>query len=378
MSYKNGKWASQILSMQLPDGSWGNFHTLRSNSGIYPMATEQALFRLELLGYTEKDACIQNAIAYMEKRIHTGILPESKEKTSDFETFVDLVLAAWIRRFTCGSDAANKIAKEWATIITAAFQNGIYDQDAYNKSYLQIFGRKPKGGRLVDFVNFYPISLLVDMLDENTENLMLDYIIQHKNGIYYIYEDRLDILPTQFQSKQASRYLGAVELLYRYRYGRKKLAFVLQWLKDNQSADGTWNMGSLAKDGMYFPLSDRWTAQACIADSTYRIGKLLSLPCYCGHDCSRCVTYIATQKDDDTLREQSQKFYRETFGITIPLSEFYCFGGRSDCIFELCRDCPFRSCCRKHKVEQCSACPEYPCEEIREYQTRYVNQCNQI
>ena len=30
--------------------------------------------------------------------------------------------------------------------------------------------------------------------------------------------------------------------------------------------------------------------------------------CYCGHDCSRCVTYIATQTDDDSLREQSQSF----------------------------------------------------------------------
>lgn len=27
--------------------------------------------------------------------------------------------------------------------------------------------------------------------------------------------------------------------------------------------------------------------------------------CYCGHDCSKCITYIATQRNNDTLRRQS-------------------------------------------------------------------------
>ena len=117
------------------------------------------------------------------------------------------------------------------------------------------------------------------MLDRQTENLMLDYVLKHENGIYYVYESRIDIVPDEFQSKKASRYLAAIELLTRYESGKEKLSFALDWLKEKQSADGKWDMGSAAKDGVYFPLSDRWDKNTRITDSTYRINKLFSMLC---------------------------------------------------------------------------------------------------
>ncbi len=100
--------------------------------------------------------------------------------------------------------------------------------------------------------------------------------------------------------------------------------------------------------------------------------------CYCGHDCSSCVTYIATQTDDDSLREQSQSFYKEQFRIDIHLEKFNCCGGRTDNVFELCQDCPFRKCCIERNISSCNLCPEYPCVTLKDYQIKYVNKCNQI
>ena len=272
--YKNGKWANQIISMQRSDGSWGCFHTLRGDSNT-PITTEMALLRLELLGYTVEDECIKKAIAHMETLLHTGELPEGKEKTNDFETFVDLIVAARIRRFTDKCWSANEIADKWAKIITKAFSSGTYSQADYEACYIQMFGRKPKGGRLTDFVNFYQLSILPGMLDKQTESFMLDYVLNYKEGIYYVYESALDIPPDEFQSKQASRYLAALELLARYESVKDKLSFAYNWLKANQQANGTWDMGAAAKDGVYFPLSDRWDKTTRITDSTYRIKKLL-------------------------------------------------------------------------------------------------------
>lgn len=376
-NYRNGKWANQIISMQHPDGSWGCFHTLRGDSDA-PMTTEMALHRLGLLGYTAEDDCIKRAIAHMETLLHTGELPEGKEKTSDFETFVDLIVAARIRRFTDRCESANEIAGKWAQVITNAFSSGTYSQTDYDECYTQVFGRKPKGGRLIDFVNFYQLSILPGMLDKQTESRMLDYVLSHEDGIYYVYENRLDGVPDEFQSKKASRYLAAIELLARYESGKDKLSFAYDWLKANQQTDGTWDMGAAAKDGVYFPLSDRWDKTTRITDSTHRIGKLISLPCYCGHDCARCITYIATLRNDDNLRRQSQSFYKEQFGLDIPLEKFNCEGGRSQNVFELCKECPFVKCCKERSVDSCSKCPEYPCKEISDYQVKYVNKCNQI
>lgn len=140
------------------------------------------------------------------------------------------------------------------------------------------------------------------MLDKQTESLMLDYVLRHEGGIYYVYESRIDIVPDEFQSKKTSRYLAAIELLTRYEFGKEKLSFALDWLKEKQSADGTWDMGAVSKDGVYFPLSDRWDKNTRITDSTHRISKLFSMPCYCGHDCAKCITYIATKRNDDSLQ----------------------------------------------------------------------------
>ena len=99
--------------------------------------------------------------------------------------------------------------------------------------------------------------------------------------------------------------------------------------------------------------------------------------CYCAHDCSRCLTYLATVGNDDNLRKQSQKFYQNEFGITVPLEKIRCLGGRSDHVFFLCRECPWANCCREHGHEVCSDCSDYPCDALKEYQQKYVNRVNQ-
>lgn len=100
--------------------------------------------------------------------------------------------------------------------------------------------------------------------------------------------------------------------------------------------------------------------------------------CFCGHDCARCVTYLATVRDDDGLRERSREFYRKSFGIDLPAEEFRCLGGRSDDVFRLCRECPFAACCRKRGLDACGDCPEFPCAMLAEYRGKYVNKTNQI
>lgn len=62
--HKDGKWAKQIIALQESDGKWGCFHSL---SQFYDasITTEQALRRLQYLGFTMEDECIQKAVSYM-------------------------------------------------------------------------------------------------------------------------------------------------------------------------------------------------------------------------------------------------------------------------------------------------------------------------
>ena len=100
--------------------------------------------------------------------------------------------------------------------------------------------------------------------------------------------------------------------------------------------------------------------------------------CFCGHDCSRCLTYLATVNNDDNLRRKSQQFYKDEFNLDIPLQKIHCLSGRSDDVFYLCKNCPWMKCAKEKGLSGCSECTEYPCKPLAEYQRKYVNKCNQI
>jgi hypothetical protein len=96
--------------------------------------------------------------------------------------------------------------------------------------------------------------------------------------------------------------------------------------------------------------------------------------CYCGHDCSRCFTYLATVNDDAAMREESFRFYK----WKIPFEKIRCMGGRSGDIFEACRECPFMKCCKERGYDFCKECTDYPCETLAPFLEKYVNKVLQI
>ena len=273
--YKESKWAKEIISQQKPNGMWGDLHSL-SEPSRKPITTEEALRRLKILGYSAEDECIIRALDYLNNCISDKtLIPERPEKLHNWDILTDMILATWIRCFTRDNTLANEIAMNWARIINFAFANGAYNHDAYETAYGNTFAIKPKGGRLVDFVNFYQISLIADCLNAGIEEMVVDYIMS-RNGIYYVYNDFLFALPSNFMSKQASHYLAAIELMAAYQRSKHKLYFVVDWLNGCKNERGVWDMGAKAKDGIYFPLSDSWRSKtAREADCTYRVQKLI-------------------------------------------------------------------------------------------------------
>lgn len=274
--YKNTKRAKEIIAAQNLDGLWGNFHSLAvpKKNGL---TTEQALRKLQILGYEISDPPIAKIVNFMSDCLSKRkIMPDKREKSHDWDAFTELMLATWIRRFTYECVEANRIAQVWSAVITDAFSNAEYNHEKYLRSYEKYFGKKAKGTRLVDFVSFYQISLVGGMLNEKTDSKVVDYLLNKSDGIYYIYDNCLSQTPKDFASKNAVRYLAALELLSKF-LSREKLHFAVEWLNNNKNDNGKWDMGKMARDNIYFPLSDSWrTAEARESDCTYLIQKLLN------------------------------------------------------------------------------------------------------
>lgn len=275
--HKDSKWAKQIIALQDSEGKWGWFHSL---SQFYdsPITTEQALRRLKTLGYTIEDACISKAVSYMDECLNgRKEIPDRCEKLHNWDIFTSMILATWIREFTMDNQSANKVATRWAEIISNAFSDGYYNHENYVSAYERVMGIKPRGGRFVNFVSFYQISLVRGCLDEKTESAMINYLLEKEDGIYYIYDRKIHDLPQCFESMQASRYLAAIEILYKYEHAKPKLQFVVDWLNENRNENGKWDMGKKVNDKVHFPYSDDWRKrEAREADCTERIEKILA------------------------------------------------------------------------------------------------------
>ncbi|MBR4000312.1 MAG: DUF3795 domain-containing protein [Clostridia bacterium] len=92
-------------------------------------------------------------------------------------------------------------------------------------------------------------------------------------------------------------------------------------------------------------------------------------PCYCGHDCGRCMVRCGDPR--------AAEFYRDEMGIILNREELHCSGGRSDSVMALCGGCPMRSCCRKKGIPSCIDCEE-PCRTYLDYAEKYVNRMGQV
>ena len=279
MNYKDGKWAREILNRQLQNGSWGYFHTLTKVPSKGPITTEQALRRLEILGFTIKDKPIQRTVKYLQNVLSgKDYIPDIPEKQLDWLKFRDLMISTWIKKFDPDNKIAYNVSKKWAEIVNNSFINGKFDTSIFEKLFYKILNydntKKP-----IRFMTLYPISLVSNILSKDIEPLFFNYILNYGHITYFSYPKPLTILPELFESKGTKDYIMEIELLTEYKNieCKKQLQFVKKWIEKNKINNNEWDIGKNANDGLNFPLSDSWRLKENrIIDCTYRINKILN------------------------------------------------------------------------------------------------------
>ena len=90
---------------------------------------------------------------------------------------------------------------------------------------------------------------------------------------------------------------------------------------------------------------------------------------YCGLVCTSCPTFIATQKDDDALREKTAKFLAQKYGLHLKPEDINCdgclsSGGR---LIGYCDTCEIRKCAMTRSVAHCAVCDEQPCDKLDKF-----------
>ena len=81
---------------------------------------------------------------------------------------------------------------------------------------------------------------------------------------------------------------------------------------------------------------------------------------YCGLDCETCEARIATERDDDKLREKVAALWSELNSAQISAEMINCSGCRIDGAKTVYCDslCPIRRCAMDKDYETCADCPQ--------------------
>lgn len=87
------------------------------------------------------------------------------------------------------------------------------------------------------------------------------------------------------------------------------------------------------------------------------------LAAVCGLFCPACTFFIGTAEDPERLKLMAKR-------LRLPVEELECLGCRSDKLAFYCREhCKMRRCVDEKGISFCVECPEYPCEELKAFQT---------
>lgn len=86
---------------------------------------------------------------------------------------------------------------------------------------------------------------------------------------------------------------------------------------------------------------------------------------YCGINCSICPTFLATQNNDDNLRQQVIEMYKKLLKIDLKLEDVNCDGCNSNGrLSYYCKMCRISKCAKKNNYENCAHCEKYVCKKL--------------
>jgi len=86
---------------------------------------------------------------------------------------------------------------------------------------------------------------------------------------------------------------------------------------------------------------------------------------YCGLDCAKCKSYVATQSGDDAALAKIAAETSKAFGVSLTAESVACDGCQSNGRkIPYCAECKVRACAIEMGVPNCAHCGDYGCEII--------------
>jgi hypothetical protein len=251
----------ELIETQLPDGSWGRFHSRDSRlKSLFP-TTELAIRRALSLGLDKNSEILSKTIDYLHD-ILSGATDwiDPAEKHEGWPINVRIITAATLALIDPTDPAIRGHAQTWTEIVRQTFASGSFSAEAERAAHLRIHGIHTRG-KYLKLASLYPLLLLSNPasgLDSDLEKKLLEWVWHKEGGIYYVFGDALSVPPAP-NTPHFADWLWALDLLSRFPAAINLLADTINWLWQQRGELGLWDFGANARNNSFIlPLSENW------------------------------------------------------------------------------------------------------------------------
>jgi hypothetical protein len=248
----HSKWIRQLEEAQLPDGSFGRFHTQDTQVKSVFRTTEEAIDRAIALGLEPGDEVLARTQRYILSVMHGDAqITDHTEKGDSWPVLIKLILTGRLAQLNPENRLLEDAHAYLVEVARQSFTSGDYRLEDERAAFLRLSGIHMPRGFLRSQHVLYILSAL--SLPAWLERLLVGWIWQNPEGIGY-----LQVPLRGFQPRKFGYWLRSMDIITRFASWREVAAQEINKLWAEREESGWWDFGTPGSKSIDFPLSDSW------------------------------------------------------------------------------------------------------------------------
>jgi len=246
------QWVQQLVAEQLPDGSFGRFHSQDTQQKTIFRTSEQAIDRAFALGLEPNHpvlACMRSYIQLaLQGQVH---ITDPDEKNEAWPLLIRLILAGRLAQIAPSDKLVVPFWQYLEEVTQSAFKSGSYQLEHEVEAYRRLSGVYVPKGFLESQHALWILS--ARPLTTPLESALVRWVLNKPDGIRYI--------RAPLQAPEPNRigyWVRSMNLLSRFPAWQDLSLDILNQIWEQHDEQGWWDFGKQLGRCAEFPLSESW------------------------------------------------------------------------------------------------------------------------
>jgi hypothetical protein len=245
-------WVQQLIAAQLPDGSFGRFHSQDTKQKTIFRTSEQAIDRAFALGLEPNHPVLARIRSYIQQALQGKVhITDPDEKNEAWPLLIKLILAGRLAQVAPSDKLVEPFWQYLEEVTQSTFISGSYQLKDEVDAYRRLSGVHVPQGFLESQHALWILS--TRPLARLLESALVRWVLNKPDGIRYI--------RAPLQAPEPNRigyWVRSMNLLSRFPAWQDLSLDILNQIWELRDEQGWWDFGKQLGRCAEFPLSESW------------------------------------------------------------------------------------------------------------------------